>query len=101
MTLLLGVFRELVNIRNLKREMRQIPPDLHRTAFVEFANLDQLLAIRSLEENQLRTAFRSLPSHLFQPQHIAIKGDGFFEIADSISRVQNPGDDGHGKSPRI
>ena len=53
--------------------MRQVRSDDDRSAFVEFTELDFLLAPRRFEENKLRAAAGSVPAHFLQTEHVAIK----------------------------
>ena len=62
-----------VEIVHLEGEMRQIRTDLHRAALIELADLDHLLAARRFEENQFRTARRSVPLHFLETEHILVK----------------------------
>ena len=72
------VFGELLQVVDLEREMGQIGSDDHRTAFVEFADLDLLLASRRLEKDELRAATGSVATRFFQSEHVSDKSAPFF-----------------------
>ena len=54
---------------------------------VELANLDLLLAAGGLKEDQMRAAWRSMTAGEFEPEHVAVKGHGLFQVADAIAGV--------------
>ena len=65
--------RESLDVVHLESEMRQVRPDLHRTALIKFAELDFLFAPGRFQKNQLRAAAGSMPAHLFEAEDIAVK----------------------------
>jgi hypothetical protein len=66
-------FRELIQVVHLKREMGEVGSNHNRPAFVEFANLNFLVAIGRFQKHELRTATRRLAANLFETEDIFIK----------------------------
>ena len=67
-----------------KRQMREIRSHLDRSASVVFADLDELLALRCLEKNQLRAASAGIAPDLFQPEHLLVEVNGLFQVGDAV-----------------
>ncbi len=68
-----GLFGELLDVIDFEGEVGEVGPDHDRAAFVEFAELDFLLAPGSFQENELRAAARSMAPHFLQAEDVAIK----------------------------
>src|SRR4051794_25457017 len=79
---------ERFKVVHLESEMSQVRPYHYRTALVELADLNFLVAPWRLEENQLRAAPGSVPARLFQSKNITVKCHGPVQIRDAIPRVQ-------------
>jgi hypothetical protein len=68
--------------------VRHIRPEDNVATGREAANFDQFVAVWSLEEDKLRAAWRLVALHLFKPEYVLIKGDGFHEIVHAIAGVE-------------
>ena len=74
--------------RGARGEMGQVGPDHDRPALVKFAELDFLFAPGRFQEDQLRSAPRSVAPHFLQPENVAIKRNRLLQVADAIAGVQ-------------
>ncbi len=79
---------ESFDIFDLEAEVGQIRTDLHRSAFVELANLDFLLAVWSLEKYQLRSARTFRAACYFKTEYVTVKADCLLEIRDAVAGVE-------------
>jgi len=82
-----GHLGKILQIRDLESEMGQISPHYHGTAGVVLAELDLLVTSGSLQKDQLGTASALASADFLQAQHIAVKGNGLFEILNAITGV--------------
>ena len=87
-----GVFSEGVDILYLKGEVCEIRADQYGAAGIVFADFDQLLAAWGLEKNQLGTPSALTSADFFEAEDVFVEGDGFFEVVDSVTGVQELGD---------
>src|SRR4029453_1729086 len=81
-------FREFLDVIDLEGEMSQIRSDHHRTAIVEFANLDFHIASRRFQEDKLRTAARGMAANFFQTEYIPIERNRLFQVSHAIACMQ-------------
>ena len=79
---------EGLDVIDLESEVGEIGADLDGAALVKLANLDQLLAAGSLEENQLGTASAGQAADLLKAEHVFVEVDGFLKIGHAITRVE-------------
>ena len=59
-----------------------------RSALIELADLNLLLALRRFEEDQLRAAPGSVPARFLQAEHVPVEVDRFLQILHPIASVQ-------------
>ena len=83
-----GVLGEGIHILHFKSEVGEIGADEHGPAAVEFTNLDQFLAARSLEKNKLGSPPALAAAHLLQAEDLAVEVDRFVQIAHAIPSVK-------------
>lgn len=83
-----GVFGECLQIVDFKGEVREIGSDLDGTALVKFANFDERLAVRGLEENEVRSSTADAATDFLESDDICVEGNRAFEVRDSIARVE-------------
>ena len=83
-----GVLGEGIHILHFKSEVGEIGTDEHGPAAIEFTDLDQLLAARSLEKNKLGSPPALAAAHLLQAEDLAVEVDRFVQIAHAIPSVK-------------
>jgi hypothetical protein len=71
--------------------MRNIRTDIDRTAPIELADFDLFIALRSLEEHELRTTRRFRALRLLETEHILVKMDRLFQVRNPIAGVKKLG----------
>ena len=83
-----GVGRECVEVLHLEGQVGQIRPDDHRTTSIEFANLEEFLAARSLQEDKLRATPAGAAADFLQSKDAGVKEKGLVEIGDPVAGVK-------------
>src|SRR5690606_11640690 len=86
---------------DLERKMREIRLNLHRAAVREGTKLDGFLAFRRLQEDQLRSARRSVPANLLEPEDLAIELHRPFQVVHTVPRMQKLEGQTHSRSVAI
>ena len=89
-----GMGGECVQVVDLEGKMSEIRADNDRTALVKFANFDQLLAAGGLEKDELGSATAGTSPHFLEAQNVLVERNGFFQIGDPVSGVEELGDHG-------
>jgi hypothetical protein len=79
--------RKGLDVVDFKRQVRQIGSYLDRSAGIKLADLDKFLALRRLEENQLRATSAGDAPDLFEPKHVLVEVNGLIEVGDAVARV--------------
>ena len=79
---------ETFDIVDFEGQMREIRTDDDWTAFIELTDFDFFLAVRRLEENQLRAAAGGMASRFLQAEDVSVERDRFFEVGHAITSVE-------------
>jgi hypothetical protein len=82
------VNRKLFEISNFKSEMREVVPHRHRARSWERTDLDELLALRGLKKDKLRTARGTVTGHFCKAEDLRIKAHCLREILNAIAGVK-------------
>ncbi len=87
-----GVLGEGGEIGYFEGEVGQVGSDDDRSAFVKFADFDHLLALGGFQKDELGTPARCGAANFFEPEHLFIKGDGFFQVGNPVTCMKQFGD---------
>lgn len=83
-----GMFCKSVHVFDFKCKVCEIRADLDRTACIEFAYFNQLLASGSFEKNELGPATACETPDFFQSENVFVKGNGFLQIGNPVAGVE-------------
>jgi hypothetical protein len=83
-----GMRGKLVQVLHFESEVSQIGADYDRSASVEFAYLNFLIAAWCFKKDELRPTAGGMSANLLETQDFLVERDGFLQIVYAISRVQ-------------
>ena len=82
------VFSELFEAVDFKGQVSEIGLHLDGSAAWETADFDLFVAFRRLQKDELGPARGLVPSNFLESEHLFVELNGFFEIVDPVSCVQ-------------
>ena len=86
------MFGEGGEVGDFEGEVGQVGADDDGAAGGEGADFDEFVAVRRFEEDEFGAAGGFVAFDFFEAEDVFVEGDGFFEIVDSVTGVQELGD---------